>query len=71
MTNISAFVYKDGEEFYFDPENYSENTETRLSVNYEDGDLVKWNWEGQTLIGTLREVGRELGLFVIEGVTTK
>lgn len=71
MTNISAFVYKDGEEFYFDPENYSENTEARLSVNYEDGDLVKWNWEGQTLIGTLREVGRELGLFVIEGVTTK
>ena len=71
MTNISAFVYKDGEEFYFDPENYSENTEARLSVNYEDGDLVKWNWEGQVMMGTLREVGRELGLFVIEGITVR
>lgn len=71
MTNISAFVYKDGEEFYFDPENYSENTEARLSVNYEDGDLVKWDWEGQTMLGTLREVGRDLGLFVIKGISVK
>lgn len=71
MTNISAFVYKDGEEFYFDPENYSENIEAGLSVNYEDGDLVKWTWEGQTLLGTLREVGRDLGLFAIENVSVK
>lgn len=69
MTNISAFVYKDGEEFYFDSENYSENINTRLSVDYEDGDLVKWNWEDKTLIGTLREVGKDLGLFLIENVS--
>jgi hypothetical protein len=70
MTNISAFVYKDGETFYFDSENYSENINTKLSVDYEDGDFVKWDWEGKIMLGTLREVGKNLGLFLIEKVST-
>ena len=67
MTNISSFVYNDGVDFYFDPENYTENYDTKLSIVYEDGDIVKWNWEGKTLIGTLREVSHDL--FVIKNIT--
>jgi hypothetical protein len=71
MTNISSFVYKDGEDFYFDPENYTDNTTTKLSIDYEDGDFVKWEWENQTLMGILREVNSNLNLFLIENVTAK
>lgn len=45
MTDISAFVYKDGDKFYFDPENYSGDTNKSLSIDYEDGDMIKWFWE--------------------------
>jgi hypothetical protein len=70
MTNISAYVYKDGDKFYFDSENYSDNIQTSLSLNYEDGDMVKWDWENEQMIGILREEGKNLGLFVIENVST-
>lgn len=70
MTNISAYVYKDGDQFYFDSENYSDNIHNNLSISYEDGDMVKWVWENQKMMGILREEGRNLGLFAIENVTT-
>ena len=70
MTNISAYVYKDGEKFYFDSENYTDNVTTSLSIDYEDGDMVKWFWENKKMTGILREEGYNLGLFVIEDVTS-
>lgn len=69
MTNISAYVYKDGDKFYFDSENYTDNVNANLSIKYEDGDLVKWTWEDQKMFGTLREEGKNLGLFAIEDVS--
>lgn len=69
MTNISAYVYKDGNDFYFDSENYTDKITTSLSIDYEDGDMVKWNWEDKKLTGVLREEGRNLGLFRIQNVS--
>jgi len=69
MTNISSYVYKDGDRFYFDSENYNENG-PMLSIEYEHGDMVKWIWENQQMMGVLRETGYNLGLFAIDDVTT-
>ena len=69
MTNISAYVYKDGDRFYFDSENYDEKGPL-LSIKYEDGDMVKWVWESEKMTGILRETGYNLGLFIIDNVTT-
>ena len=69
MTNISAYVYKDGDKFYFDSENYTDNVHANLSIKYEDGDMVKWTWENQKMTGILREEGTNLGLFAIEDVS--
>lgn len=68
MTDISAFVYKDGDKFYFDPENYSGDTNKSLSIDYEDGDMIKWFWENQKMTGVLREEGHNVKLFVIRNV---
>lgn len=68
MTDTSAFVYKDGDKFYFDPENYSGDTNKSLSIDYEDGDMIKWIWEDQKMTGVLREEGHNVKLFVIKNV---
>ena len=67
MTNLTDYVYKDGDKFYFDSENYNEDG-ALLMIDFEDGDMIKWVWEGVKLIGTLREEGYNLGLFSIENV---
>jgi hypothetical protein len=68
MINISNHVYKDGEKFYFDSENYDGGS--LLSIDFEDGDIIKWIWEGVKMMGTLRQEGYDLGLFVIEDIST-
>lgn len=67
MSDLSSFVYKEGEKFYFDSENYSEGG-TQLSISYEDGDMIKWKWKNKKMTGTIRETGYNLGLFLIENV---
>ena len=69
MTDISSFIYKDNERFYFDPENYTGDSTKSLSIKYEDGDMVRWNWEGTKMSGVLREEGYNMNLFVIQKVT--
>ena len=70
MTNISAYIYKDGDKFYFDPENYTGDLTNSLSIDYEDGDMIKWVWESDTMSGVLREEGHNVKLFVIKNVKT-
>ena len=67
MSNISQHVYKDGDKFYFDSENYNDS-QALLSIQYEDGDMIKWVWEGKKMTGVLREEGSNLGLYQIEDV---
>jgi hypothetical protein len=64
---ISKHVYKDtvSEAFFVDIEDYTENG-YRLQ-GYEDGDIVKWEWEGIRYIGTLRHYGCSTnGIFIIK-----
>lgn len=68
MTDISAYIYKDGEQFFFDPENYTGDVDKNLSIKYEDGDMVKWVWESIKMSGVLREEGHNLNLFAIKKV---
>lgn len=66
MTNVSAYVYKDGDKFYFDPENYSGDINKNLSIGFEDGDMIRWEWEGVKMSGVLREEMCGINLFVIQ-----
>ena len=68
MSDLTGFVYKVGEKFYFDSENYTEEG-CQLSIQYEDGDMIKWTWENKKMLGTIRQEGYDLGLFSIEGAT--
>jgi hypothetical protein len=67
MSDLTGFVYKIGEVFYFDSENYIDEGR-QLTIQYEDGDMIKWTWENQKMIGTIRQEGYDLGLFSIENV---
>lgn len=68
MTNISEFVYKDGDTFYFDPENYSGDPNKNLSISFGEGDMIRWEWEGTKMYGVLREQSNGINLFVINNV---
>jgi hypothetical protein len=69
MHKLSIFIYKDGNTFYFDKEGYDSSDEFASSgINYEQGDMIKWNYEGSTYIGTLREVGVCKSFFEIDCV---
>ena len=69
MKDLSIYISKDGDTFYFDTENYSEE-DSHNSIDYEDGDRIKWTWEEKRMIGTIRETTKGLGLFTIEQVST-
>lgn len=68
MTDLSAYIYKDGNKFYFDPENYSGDMDKNLSIDFEDGDMIRWKWEDQKMSGVLREETKNIKLFVIKNV---
>lgn len=70
MINLSNFIFKDGNKFYFDPENYTNDEAGNPQLTFEDGDMIKWKWEGSTMVGTLRSENRNVNLFVLEKVTT-
>jgi hypothetical protein len=70
MTDISNFIYKetdDSDVFYADFENYE--TGTVNTLEYEDGDMVLWVWEGKKYRGVLRQRGNPVdGLFELVSV---
>lgn len=65
--DLEKFITQDGNTFYFDTETYEEN-QTKLTIDYQDGDIIKWKWDGKRMSGTLRNVGYEAGLFRLEKV---
>jgi len=71
MTDLSAFIYKDGNTFYFDPENYTGDFNKNLTLEFEDGDTIRWIWESCVMTGTLREEGSGAKLFVLKNVTKR
>ena len=67
MSDLTPYIYEDGPNFYFDSENYNDPTH-QLSIKYEDGDMIKWKWNGKRMTGILREEGINLGLFKINHI---
>ena len=68
MIGLASFIYKDGEDFYFDTENYNQNSLKSLSIQFEDGDIIKWVWDDKRMNGVLRKVGMSEDLFIIKNV---
>lgn len=68
MSNLENYIYKDGDNFYFDTENYSDGGSRSLLIQYEDGDTIKWMWENKKMSGVLRKVGFDNDLFLIKSV---
>lgn len=67
MSDVTFHIYMEGDKFFFDSEIYTEDG-PKKTLDYEDGDMIKWNWEGKKMAGTLREKNTDLGLFAIENV---
>jgi hypothetical protein len=72
MLNLSEFIYKDGDQFYFDLECYSDGTHLTIdkSLQFENGDTIKWNWEGNKMFGTLKKFSQNEELFLITNVSS-
>ena len=68
--NLADYIYKDGEEYYFDTENYTDQTTLGLSLDYEDGDKIIWKADGKKYSGVLKSCGVHNELFVIRNVKT-
>ena len=66
MADLASFIVQEGCVFYFDTEVYAEGQQP-LSIDYEDGDIICWKWEGKRLRGTLRKTTTK-GLFTLERV---
>lgn len=63
-SDITQYVYKENDEssvFFVDTEDYT-NSGQHLQ-GYEDGDMVKWRWQGARYSGTLRNLTG--GLFIV------
>jgi hypothetical protein len=51
--NIDDFVLKDGLFFYIDVESYNQNSDIKI----EDGDVLKFNYDGIKYSGTISICG--------------
>jgi hypothetical protein len=67
MSNVASHIYIEGDKFFFDSEIYTQDGPAK-TLDYEDGDMIKWVWEGKKMMGILRDNNVNLGLFSIENV---
>ena len=67
MSDATSHIYMEGNKFYFDSEIYTEDG-PKKTLDYEDGDMIKWVWEGKKMTGIIRGSNTELGLFSVENV---
>jgi hypothetical protein len=64
--DISSYISKDGEYYYFDPTDTITGKKPEHLIEYEDGDTIKWVWNRQKLKGTLKIVS--YNIFKIENI---
>lgn len=69
MSKLENFIYKDGERFYLDTENYNDENPLALGIHFESGDTIKWEWENKKMSGVLRAISFDNDLFIIEKLT--
>jgi len=67
--NLADHIYKEGDKYYFDTENYTDQTSLKLSLDYEDGDRIIWKTDGKKYSGVLHGMGTNNNLFIVEKVT--
>lgn len=67
--NLADYIYKDGDQYFFDTENYTDNNSIKLSLEYENGDRIIWKWDNKRHSGILRGVGASGTLFKLDKVT--
>lgn len=68
MSKLLDHIYIERDKFFFDAEIYNEGMPSGF-LDYEDGDMIKWIWEGKKMTGILREENSNLNLFSIENIT--
>ena len=56
VNNLAKYITKDGDSFFFDAAEFLEEGAGQ-GIDYEDGDTVKWIWEGKRMFGVLRQAG--------------
>lgn len=67
--NLADYIYKEGDFFFFDTENYTDESSIKLSIDYEDGDRIIWKWDNVRHSGILRSFGANNTLFKLEKIT--
>lgn len=68
MKDLSKQVFEENGVFYFDTEVYNVDEVNNNTIDFEDGDCIKWHWEGKKMMGTLRETPGSVGIFKLENV---
>lgn len=68
MSDATSHIYVEGDKFFFDSEIYTEDG-PKKTIDYEDGDMIKWSWEGKKMTGILRQQNVDLGLFAVDNIT--
>jgi hypothetical protein len=58
--DLSKYISKDNDKFYFDPEENTEEGVKALPLVFESGDVIKWNWEDKKMIGKLQCIANNL-----------
>ena len=66
---LDSYIYKDGDKFYLDTESYEQGVPTKISLDFDNGDLIKWNWEEKRMMGTLQRISHDGDLFLIKNAT--
>lgn len=66
---LDSYIYKEGDNFYLDTESYEMGVPTKLLMQFEEGDLIKWSWDNKVMTGTLQNMSSDGDLFLIKNVT--
>jgi hypothetical protein len=58
MINIDDFLVKENDRFIVDLENWGS-----IDISFEDGDRVRFKYDGKKYIGTLSKIGKDENLY--------
>lgn len=65
MIKIDRFIIKENNKFYFDSDSYNE---MYSDIPVEDGDVIKYNIDGERYVGKLYEISFRCGLMEIKNI---
>ncbi len=71
MLDLSKFITKEKEVFYFDTSEIPKEDLEFDGIDYQSGDIIRWIWEDKKYTGTLRPLGYNNDLFILRNVTER